>query len=156
MYIIYQQQSHTIGGLMEDEVYVFAVTATNQVGESVVNTSTMVQTNESSELNCFTGTYNCIVYISCIVPSTPIQNVMISNVTEGDNIAILVTWDPPGDPNGIIHYYRIEFEQILDSLDNDCRGKRNYSLDNSVMRIVINVTSGNSKAPVNITLSGLG
>ena len=156
MYIIYQQQSHTIGGLMENEVYVFAVTAINQVGESVINASTMIRTNESSELNCFIDIYNCIVYISCIAPSTPVQNVMISNVTEGDDIAIFVTWDPPGDPNGIILYYRIEFEQILDSLDNDGRGKRNFSLDNSVMSMVINVTSGNSKAPVSITLSGLG
>ena len=35
---------------MENEVYVFAVTAFNQVGKSMVNVSIMVQTNESSEL----------------------------------------------------------------------------------------------------------
>ena len=48
-YIIYQQ-SRNITGLMENEVYVFAVTAFNQVGESTVNVSIMAQTNESGEL----------------------------------------------------------------------------------------------------------
>ena len=50
------QQSATIRGLMEDEVYVFAVTAVNQAGESMINASIMVQTNESSELKWFTCT----------------------------------------------------------------------------------------------------
>ena len=45
------QQSQNISGLMENEVYVFAVTAVNQVGESMVNATTMIQTNESSELS---------------------------------------------------------------------------------------------------------
>ena len=49
LYIIYQQ-SRTISGLMENEVYVFAVTAFNQFGESMINVSMMAQTNESSEL----------------------------------------------------------------------------------------------------------
>ena len=44
------QQSQNINGLMESEVYVFAVTAVNQVGESTVNATTMIQTSESSEL----------------------------------------------------------------------------------------------------------
>ena len=35
---------------MENEVYVFAVTSVNQVGESMVNASVMIQTNESGEL----------------------------------------------------------------------------------------------------------
>ena len=32
---------------MENEVYLFAVTAVNQVGESIINNSVMIQTNES-------------------------------------------------------------------------------------------------------------
>ena len=44
------QQNRNISDLMENEVYVFAVTAVNQVGESMVNASVMVQTNESGEL----------------------------------------------------------------------------------------------------------
>ena len=50
LYGIAYQQSHNISGLMEYEVYVFAVTAVNQVGESMINATTMIQTNESSEL----------------------------------------------------------------------------------------------------------
>ena len=34
---------------MENEVYMFAITAVNQDGESTVNATTMIQTNESSE-----------------------------------------------------------------------------------------------------------
>ena len=34
---------------MKNEVYVFAVTAFNQVGESLIYVSIIVQTNESSE-----------------------------------------------------------------------------------------------------------
>ena len=50
LYGIVYQQSHNISGLMEYEVYLFAVTAVNQVGESMINATTMIQTNESSEL----------------------------------------------------------------------------------------------------------
>ena len=32
---------------MENEVYLFAITAVNQVGESIINSSIMIQTNES-------------------------------------------------------------------------------------------------------------
>ena len=49
-HVIVYQQSHNISGLMEYEVYMFAVTAVNQVGESMINATTMIQTNESSEL----------------------------------------------------------------------------------------------------------
>ena len=47
--IIYQQ-NRNISDLMENEVYIFTVTAVNQAGESMVNTSVMVQTNESGKL----------------------------------------------------------------------------------------------------------
>ena len=42
---------------MENEVYVFAVTAVNQDGESMVNVTTMIQTTESSEYHIYT----CII-----------------------------------------------------------------------------------------------
>ena len=32
---------------MENEIYLFAVTAVNQVGESMINSSIMIRTNES-------------------------------------------------------------------------------------------------------------
>ena len=99
--------------------------------------------------------YYCIVCIPFTVPSSPV-NVMVSNVTDGDVIAVLITWDPPDDPNGIIRYYRIEFEQGFDPLDNDGRAKRNIPLDDTVMNVFVNITSGNSEAPTNATLSGLG
>ena len=46
---------------MENEVYVFAVTAVNQVGESSVNSTTMIQTNESSEYQIHM--YNSIAHV---------------------------------------------------------------------------------------------
>ena len=101
------------------------------------------------------------VHISCIVPSTPPQNVMVSNVTDGDDIAVMVTWEPPSDPNGIIRYYRVEFQQISDPLDNDGIGKRNAPLNDTVMNEFANITSGgtgtiSTGAPTMVTLSGLG
>ena len=97
-----------------------------------------------------------VVYISCIAPSTPPVNVMISNVTDGDSIAVDITWGPPNDPNGIIRYYRVEFVEALDSLDNDGRGKRDVPLDVMVMNLFVNITTGSSGAPTNARLSGLG
>jgi len=84
---------------------------------------------------------------------------MISNVSAdvGDDIAIVVTWDPPSDPNGFIRYYRLEVEEISDPLSggSDDRVKRNIDLDNDVMEIFVNFT-GDTEAPTNITLSGFG
>ena len=99
---------------------------------------------------------NCIVYISCVVPSTPPRNVMVSNVTDDDDIAIVITWDPPSDPNGIIQYYRVEYQQISDPLDNDGRGKRNADLNDTVMNVFANITTGSFGAPTTVTLNGLG
>ena len=87
------------------------------------------------------------------VPSDPVQNVIISNVTDVDDIAVSITWDPPTDPNGIIHYYRVEFMQVSDPLDNGARRKRNIPLDAIVMNEFANITDG---GPTNVTLSGLG
>ena len=92
-------------------------------------------------------------------PSDPVQNVMISNVTDVDDIAISITWDPPTDPNGIIRYYRVEFMQVSDPLDvddNDARRKRNIPLDVTIMNEFANITDGSAEPPTNITLSGLG
>jgi len=81
---------------------------------------------------------------------------MISNVTDRDDIAIDITWNPPTDPNGIIRYYRVEFVQDSDPLDNGSREKRDVPLDNMVMNVFINITSGSSGAPTNARLSRLG
>ena len=81
---------------------------------------------------------------------------MISNVIDGDGIAVLMTWDPPNVPNGIIRYYRVEFEQVFDPLDNDGSGMRNIPLDDAVMNVSVVITSGSSDAPTNVTLSDLG
>ena len=98
-----------------------------------------------------------VVYIFCIAPSTPPSNVVISNVTDGDNIAVNITWDPPNDPNGIIRYYRVEFVEASDPLnDDDGLGKRDLPLDNMVMNVFVNITSGSSGAPTSVTLSELG
>lgn len=96
------------------------------------------------------------MHISCSAPGSPVQNVMVSNVTDGDDIAVFITWDPPSNPNGIIQYYRVEFEQTSDPLGDGSRGKRNVPMDNSVMNVFANITSGSSGAPTNVTLNGLG
>ena len=99
--------------------------------------------------------YYCTVYISSIAPSVPVQNIMISNVTDGDDIAVFIEWDPPTDPNGVIHYYRVQFLEVLDPLDGS-RRKRNIPLDVTVMNNFSNITGGSDGAPTNITLRGLG
>ena len=84
---------------------------------------------------------------------------MISNVTDVDDIAVSITWDPPTDPNGILRYYRVEFMQASDPLDvdgNDDRTKRNIPLDDTIMNEFANITDGSAGAPTNIALSGLG
>ena len=96
--------------------------------------------------------------ISYTVPSDPVQNVMISNVTDDDDtIAVIISWDPPTDPNGVIQYYRIEYMQSSDPLsNNNGRKKRSVPLNNTVINLFTNITNGSSGAPTNITLSGLG
>ena len=88
-------------------------------------------------------------------PSDPVQNVTISNVTDVDDIAVSVTWDPPTDPNGIIGYYRVEFMQVSDPLNVDGRRKRNIAMDIKILNEFVNITDGSIGAPTNITLSGL-
>ena len=99
-----------------------------------------------------------VVYISCIAPSTPPVNVMIFNVTDSNDIAVNITWSPPTDPNGIIRYYRIEFVEALDPLDNGGQGNTNCPpLDNNtVMNMFANITSGSNGAPTITRLNGLG
>ena len=96
-----------------------------------------------------------------IAPSDPVQNVMISNVTDVDDITVSITWDPPTDPNGVIRYYRVEFMQVLDPLgvdgeDNGARRKRNIPMNVTIMVEFANITDGSTEPPTNITLSGLG
>ena len=94
-----------------------------------------------------------------VAPSGTVQNVMISNITDGgSDIAILIQWDPPVYPNGIIRYYRVEFGQILDPLDvgNDGTRKRNILLDETVMNVFVNITEESDGAPTNVTIGGLG
>ena len=96
-----------------------------------------------------------------VAPSVAVQNVMISNITDGgtgSDIAIVIEWNPPAYPNGIIHYYRIEFGQISDPLDvgNDGTRKRNILLDETVMNVFANITEDSDGAPTNVTIGGLG
>ena len=98
--------------------------------------------------------YYCTVYISSVVPSDPV-NIMISNVTDVDDITVFIDWDPPTDPNGVIRYYRVQFMEVLDPLDGS-RRKRNIPLNVTVMNEFVNITSGSAGAPTSITLRGLG
>ena len=85
---------------------------------------------------------------------------MISNVTDADDIAVLIEWQPPADPNGIITYYRVQYAQVLDPLDDDNdsdrgRRKRNIPLNTTVVTVFTNITEGSDGAPTSTTLSGL-
>ena len=78
-----------------------------------------------------------------------------------DDIAVLIEWQPPADPNGIIMYYRVQYTQESDPLDDDNdsdRGRRkiNLPLDTTVVTVFTNITEGSDGAPTNIALSGLG
>ena len=108
-------------------------------------------------------TYNCIIaYIIPTAPSDSVQNVMVSNITDVDDIAVSITWDPPTNPNGIIQYYRIVFQQTSEVFYGIANGSGS-SFDNSgcppmdttIMeeRVLYN---GTVEAPTMITLSGLG
>lgn len=50
------------------------------------------------------------------VPSDPVQNVMASNDTDNTTIAVVISWDPPACPNGIIRYYRLIFQQTAENI----------------------------------------
>ena len=85
----------------------------------------------------------------------------ISNVTDVDDIAVLIEWLPPADPNGIIVYYRVQYMQESNPLDianggNSGRRKRNIPLNTTVVTVFTNITEGSDGAPTNITLRELG
>ena len=95
------------------------------------------------------------------MPSDPVQNVMVSNVTDVDDIAVSITWDPPTDPNGLIHYYRVQYVQASDPFANtsgtDGRRKRMIPLDTiTVLNEFANITDEGAGPLTSITLSRLG
>ena len=87
---------------------------------------------------------------------------MISNVTDVDDIAVSITWDPPNDPNGVIRYYRVEFMQASDPLADTSgpltggRRKRNIPLDTAVMNKFANITDLGAGPLTSVTLQRLG
>ena len=89
------------------------------------------------------------------VPSTPVQNIRIVNVTDDPVITVVLMWDPPSHPNGIIRYYRIEFQQLSDGGGNLGRKKRVVPVETELMNVFANIT-GFGEAPTNLTLSNLG
>ena len=76
------------------------------------------------------------------------QNVVVTNTT-GSTVAVMISWDPPSDPNGFIRYYRVEFQLILDG------GCGDDASDSEVMNNFANF-SGPSEAPTMIMLDELG
>ena len=91
----------------------------------------------------------------------PVHNVTISNVTDVDDIAVIIEWLPPADPNGIIVYYRVQYMQESNPFDNangsdSGRRKQNIPLNTTVVTVFTNITEGSNGAPTNIKLRGLG
>ena len=84
------------------------------------------------------------------VPSDPVQNVMVKNVTD-DTIAVMISWDPPFNPNGFIQYYRVEFQLIPDN-SSGCE----VALFASEVTNSFDDISGTSEALTSLLLDGLG
>ena len=108
-------------------------------------------------------TYNFIIaYIFPIVLINPVQNVMVSNVTDIDDIAVFITWEPPNDPNSFIHYYHVQYVQTSDPLaDTGSTGSAdgNVSLDtDTVLNEFANISEADPCPIISITLiiRGLG
>ena len=95
-----------------------------------------------------------MMYCIFTVPGTPVQNIRIVNDTDDPVISVVFTWDLPSDPNGIIRYYRVEFQQIADGSGGQGRRKRVAALDTQPIDAFANFT-GSGKAPTNITVVGL-
>ena len=101
----------------------------------------------------------CVFY--SIAPSDSVQNVMVSNVTDVDDIAVSIEWDPPTDPNGFIRYYRITFQQtseVLYGSGGSASGTSNSGcppMNTTIMeeRVLFNETM---EASTMIILNGLG
>ena len=85
-------------------------------------------------------------YSPSIVPSDPVQNVMVTNTTD-DIIAVMISWNP----NGFIQYYRVEYQLIPDNSS----GCEVTSLASEVMNKFSNF-SGTTEAPTSLILDELG
>ena len=88
------------------------------------------------------------MFYTALVPSDSVQDVVVTNVTD-DTVAVMISWDPPSDPNGLISYYRLEFQLILDG------GCGDDPSDSEVMNNFANC-SGTSEPPTMIILDELG
>ena len=86
---------------------------------------------------------------------------MVSNVTDINDIAVSIMWNPPTDSNGFIRYYRVQYVQASDPLADtggtDDSRKRNVPLDTiTVVNEFANITDGGAGPLTSIILSGLG
>lgn len=95
-----------------------------------------------------------LIYLTT-VPSNPVQNVMVSNVTDEDTVAVMISWDPPENPNGFIRYYRIEFQQTVYGSGSGIDSNGCPSINMTIMeeRVLYN---GTTEAPTMIILDELG
>ena len=85
---------------------------------------------------------------------------MISNVTDVDDIAVSITWDPPTDPNGVIRYYHIVFQQTSEMLYGIASGSGTDNsgcppINSTIMEERV-LHNGTTEVTTMITLRGLG
>ena len=106
--------------------------------------------------------YVCGPYITeftCLptVPSDPVQNVMASNDTDNSTIAVVISWDPPACPNGVIRRYRIIFQQTEELFYSSGSGSNGNigcpPINTTIIEWTISTTNESSTA---ITLYNLG
>ena len=62
---------------------------------------------------------------------------MASNDTDNDTIAVVISWDPPACPNGLIRYYRIIFQQTLELFYSSGFGSRDDNIGCPLLNITI-------------------
>ena len=97
--------------------------------------------------------------VACLptVPSDPVQNVMASNDTDNSTIAVVISWDPPACPNGVIRRYRIIFQQTEELFYSSGSGNNSNigcpAINTTIIEQIISTTTESSTA---ITLYNLG
>jgi len=75
---------------------------------------------------------------------------MVTNVTD-DIISVMISWNPPSNPNGFIRYYRVKYQLITDNSS----GCEVTPLASEVMNKFSNF-SGTTEAPTSVILDELG
>lgn len=139
--VIGSEKSVRVGGLQKFTIYNVSVRAVNVQGESFLESpptpSVAVRTAQDCNIQerCITLFLVATILLLLLFstgPSAPL-NVAVQTMT---NSSLLVTWQPPISPNGIIHWYQV-FYEARTKLALDSSKLKNITLENLFLSIVI-------------------